>query len=89
MWKFIIDALLIYLLYKIIFEIIIPVSKGVKTVKQNMEQVQRQQAEAFKRAQQAANPTNSNNTQSNNASTTPKKGAVIDAEYIDFEEVKK
>ena len=85
MWKYIIDGLIIYLLYKVIFEIIVPVSKGVKTVRRNMEQVQRQQAEAFKRAQEAAGQNNA--TQTN--SSAPKKEAAIDAEYIDFEEVKK
>jgi len=85
MWKYIIDGLVIYLLYKVIFEIIVPVSKGVKSVRQNMEQVQRQQAEAFKRAQEAAGQ--NNKTQTN--TSTPKKEAAIDAEYIDFEEVKK
>jgi Sec-independent protein translocase protein TatA len=85
MWKYIIDGLIIYLLYKVIFEIIVPVSKGVKTVRRNMEQVQRQQAEAFKRAQEAAGQNNA--TQTN--TSAPKKDTAIDAEYIDFEEVKK
>ena len=85
MWKYIIDGLVIYLLYKVIFEIIVPVSKGVKSVRQNMEQVQRQQAEAFKRAQEAAGQNNTTQTNSN----IPKKDTAIDAEYIDFEEVKK
>ena len=71
-------GLLIYLLYKIIFDIVIPVRKGVKTVRQNMEQVKRQQTEAFNKAQY--------NTQT---ATPPKKEAPIDAEYIDFEEIKK
>ena len=77
--KMLLYGLLIYFLYKVIFEIVVPVSKGVKTVKQNMEQMQRQQAEAFKQAQ---NP---------NANTTsaPKKEEPVDAEYIEFEEVKK
>jgi hypothetical protein len=78
MMKLVLYGLGIYLLYKIIFDIVIPVSKGVKTVRQNMEQVKRQQAEAFKRAQ--------NNTQT---APPPKKEAPIDAEYIDFEEIKK
>ena len=78
MMKLVVYGFLIYLLYKIIFDIVIPVSKGVKTVRQNMEQVQRQQAEAFKKAQ--------NNTQTD---SPPKKEAPIDAEYIDFEEIKK
>jgi type II secretory pathway component PulM len=71
--------MLIYFLYKVIFQVVVPVSNGVKTVRQNMEKMQQQQAEAIKKAQEA-------NTASAN---TPKKEAPIDAEYIDFEEVKK
>ena len=90
MWKYIIDGLIIYLLYKVIFEIIVPVSKGVKSVRKNMEEVQRQQAEAFKRAQNAAGQQGGNNSNStSNTTSTPNKEAQIDAEYIDFEEVKK
>jgi Sec-independent protein translocase protein TatA len=89
MWKYIIDGLVIYLLYKVIFEIIVPVSKGVKTVRRNMEQVQRQQAEAFKRAQEANGQGGNASTQNSAPTNAPKKEAAIDAEYIDFEEVKK
>ncbi len=81
MWKFIIDGLIIYLLYKVIFEVVIPVSKGVKSVKRNMEQMQRQQAEAFKQAQNAQTQQTTTND--------PKKEVTVEAEYIDFEEVKK
>jgi len=48
MMKMLLYGLLIYFLYKVIFEIVVPVSRGVRSVRQNM-----------------------------------------DAEYIDFEEVKK
>ena len=81
MWKFIIDGLIIYLLYKVIFEVVVPVSKGVKSVKRNMEQMQRQQAEAFKQAQSAQTQQTTTNS--------PKKEVPTEAEYIDFEEVKK
>jgi len=55
-----------------------------------MEEMQRQQAEAFKRAQNAANQNETNaSSQAGSASSAPKKDAFIDAEYIDFEEVKK
>jgi len=88
--RFIIYGLLIYLLYKVIFEIVLPVSKGVRSVKKNMEQMQRQQAEAFKRAQNAANAHNSNSsTQATTTGSAFKKDNPNDAEYIDFEEVKK
>jgi Sec-independent protein translocase protein TatA len=89
MWKYIIDGLVIYLLYKVIFEIIVPVSKGVKTVRRNMEQVQRQQAEAFKRAQESTGQSGTASNQRSTAANDPKKEPAIDAEYIDFEEVKK
>jgi Sec-independent protein translocase protein TatA len=82
MMKLIIYGLVIYLLYKIIFEVVVPVSNGVKSVRQNMEQMQRQQAEAFKQAQNRTN-------QQQTTSSTSKKEEPVEAEYIDFEEVKK
>ena len=52
--------------------------------------MQRQQAEAFKRAQNAANAHNSNSsTQATTTGSAFKKDNPNDAEYIDFEEVKK
>jgi Sec-independent protein translocase protein TatA len=85
MMKLIIYGLIIYLLYKVIFEIVIPISNGVNKVRKNMEQVQRQQAEAFKRAQEA--PVQNNTSQENKSA--PKKEKSMHEEYIDFEEVKK
>jgi Sec-independent protein translocase protein TatA len=82
MMKLIIYGLVIYLLYKIIFEVVVPVSNGVKSVRQNMEQMQRQQAEAFKQAQNRT-------SQQQTTSSTSKKEEPVEAEYIDFEEVKK
>jgi hypothetical protein len=74
--KLLLYGLVIYFLYKVIFEIVVPVSKGVKTVRQNMEQFQKQNT----------NPPNTNNTANTSA---PKPTSVpTDAEYIDFEEVK-
>ncbi|MEK0423418.1 MAG: hypothetical protein RLZ95_1328 [Bacteroidota bacterium] len=87
MMKMLLYGLLVYFLYKVIFEIVVPVSKGVKTVRQNMEQMQRQQAEAFKQAQNAASSKGPNSN--GNSTAAPKKEAPIEAEYIDFEEVKK
>ncbi len=78
MMKLILYGMLIYFLYKVIFQVVVPVSKGVKTVRANMEKMQ-QQAEAIKKAQEA-------NTAK---AAAPKKEAPIEAEYIEFEEVKK
>lgn len=90
MMKLIIYGLVIYLLYKIIFEVVVPVSRGVKTVKKNMEQMQRQQAEAFRQAQEAAGRTSGPSaTSGSSAQNAPKKEVQVEAEYIEFEEVKK
>jgi Sec-independent protein translocase protein TatA len=79
MMKFIIYGMLIYFLYKLIFQVVVPVSKGVKSVRQNMEQMQKKQAEAARKA---------NNTHNTTAQTAQKE-APVEAEYIEFEEVKK
>lgn len=81
MMKMLLYGLLIYFLYKVIFEIVVPVSKGVKTVRQNMEQMQA----AAKKAQEKQN---THYQQQQNQTNKPKV-ETIDAEYIDFEEVKK
>jgi hypothetical protein len=75
--------MLIYFLYKLIFQIVVPVSKGVKSVRQNMEQMQRQQAEAVRNAQ------NSQKAGQNTSANYAAKEAPVEAEYIEFEEVKK
>ena len=78
MMKFILYGFLIYFLYKVIFQVVVPVSKGVRSVRKNMEQMQKQQADA-------RNAQNTQNTTANYAA----KEAPVEAEYIEFEEVKK
>jgi len=61
--------------------VVVPVSKGVRTVRQTMEQARDAAAK-----QQANANTRSNSTFNSN----PKPASPpIEAEYIDFEEVKK
>ncbi len=86
MMKLLIYGFLIYLLYKIIFDVVLPVRKGVKTVRQNMEEMQRKMAEA-----QQQNGRNSGFSSQNPTNTPPKssiKPSSADADYIDFEELK-
>ena len=86
MTKLLIYGFLIYLLYKIIFNVVLPVSKGVKTVRQNMEEMQRKMAEA-----QQQNSHNAGFTSQNIPKSAPKstsKPVEKDADYIDFEELK-
>ena len=86
MMKLVFYGFLIYLLYKIIFDVVIPVRKGVKSVRQNMEEMQRKMAEA--QQQNTGNsPLTSQNTP-NAAPKVPTKAAEKDADYIDFEELK-
>lgn len=78
MTKMIFYGLLIYFLYKVIFDIVVPVSNGVKKAKRSMEQMQ-EAAGASQRADAKGTPT----------PTSKSPEAPVEAEYIDFEEVKK
>ena len=81
MMKMLLYGLLIYFLYKVIFEIVVPVSNGVKSVRQNMEQMQA----AAKKAQEQQNA----HYQQQQTQSNKPKVETEEAEYIDFEEVKK
>lgn len=84
MTKMIFYGLMIYFLYKVIFDVVVPVSNGVKTVKQNMEKMQREAA----RATSEQGPAGSASYAKEQANSS-KKEIPKDAEYIDFEEVKR
>jgi hypothetical protein len=86
MTKLLIYGFLIYLLYKLIFNVVLPVRKGVKTVRQNMEEMQRKMAEAQEQNANYSGFTNQNAPKE--APKVPKDSAKKDADYIDFEEVK-
>jgi hypothetical protein len=85
MMKLLFYGFLIYLLYKVIFDIVVPVRKGVKTVRQNMEEMQRKMAEA--QQFQGTNTGFSNQNQAKAAPKAPTKSVEKDADYIDFEEL--
>jgi len=89
MTKLLIYGFLIYLLYKLVFNVVLPVRKGVKTVRQNMEEMQRKMAEA-----QGQNANYSGFTSQNAPKNAPKAAPKVtkdpvkkDADYIDFEEL--
>jgi len=86
MTKLLIYGFLIYLLYKLIFNVVLPLRKGVKTVRQNMEEMQRKMAEAQQQNANYSGFTNQNAPKE--APKVPKDSAKKDADYIDFEEVK-
>jgi Sec-independent protein translocase protein TatA len=77
MLKMLFYGFLFYFLYKVIFEIVVPVSKGVKNVRSQMEQMQSQAR------QNTENQHFRENTTTKPTAESPKK-----EDYIDFEEVK-
>ena len=81
MSKLIFYGLMIYFLYKLIFNVVVPVSKGVRTVRQTMEQAR----DAAAKQQANANASSNSTFNSNPKHASP----PIEAEYIEFEEVKK
>jgi len=78
-----VTILILYLLYKLIFDFIVPVSKTTSHFKSQVNEMRRQQEARTQQQQQPqATPKQPNKTSSTKNSTT------TDGEYIDFEEVK-
>ncbi len=76
MLKDIFWCLIIYLLYRFIFELVVPVAKTVSKMKTTVSQMQEQQQQATQ-------------TQTNTKPQSPKGGTTnTNDEYIDFEEIK-
>lgn len=76
--RFLFFAFLFYVLFKLVFDFIIPLYRTTKKVKQGFREMQQKMQEQ----QQGTNP----HQQSQNTST-PKKQEPL-GDYIDFEEVK-
>jgi hypothetical protein len=75
--RFLFYAFILYMLYKLVFDFIIPVYRTTKRVKKGfreMNERMRQQAEGFDRQ--------------NAQAAKPKTGGSKAGDYIDFEEVK-
>ncbi|WP_295233558.1 hypothetical protein [Sediminibacterium sp.] len=79
MFKVLLWALAIYMLYRFIFGFVVPVSKTASQIKQKMSEMQQQQA--FQQHEYARQQ--EQQQQKSAASPTPKKD-----DYLDFEEVK-
>jgi hemolysin activation/secretion protein len=75
--KYIIWGFVIYLLYKFVFELVIPVSKATTQVKDKLREMQEQQAQQQYQQQQPVKPQQQQPAE-------PVKGG----DYIEFEEVK-
>ena len=79
-FKLLVELFVIYLLYKFIFDFVIPVYNTTKHVKQKMNTMQeqmRQQQQAYE-----------NNSYNNTSQQEHPKKPVPEGDYIDYEEVK-
>ena len=78
MAKYFFYALVIYLLYRFIFDVLIPVRKTTKAMREQFRQAQEQMNQAHQQHQQ----------QQNQAKPQQEKPKQV-GDYIDFEEVNK
>ena len=80
MFKVIVDLAIVYLLYKLIFDFIIPVYQTTKQVKQKVGEMQTKMQEHLKKQEQ----------QANKYAASPQHQDIksVKEDYIDFEEVK-
>ncbi|MBX2888365.1 MAG: hypothetical protein KF829_06910 [Ferruginibacter sp.] len=74
-FKLIFELLALYILYKVIFDFIIPVYRATKQMKGKMKDMQDHMEEQAKKQQQS------------NSNTTV-KSTISESDYIDFEEIK-
>jgi Sec-independent protein translocase protein TatA len=77
----IVTILILYLLYKFVFDFVVPVSRTTSHFKNQVNEMRRQQEQMYKQQQQNAQQNTNTSFNKNNTTTT-------DGEYIDFEEVK-
>lgn len=74
--------LILYLLYKLVFDFIVPVSRTTTQFRNHVNDIRNRQEEQMRAQQQQSGSSKAKPT-SNKKSTT-----TTDGEYIDFEEVK-
>ncbi|UYQ92718.1 DUF4834 family protein [Chitinophaga horti] len=86
MLKFLFYLFLFWLIYKLVFDFIIPVYRTTKHVKRQMNDVQEHMREQFRQQQQQSSGYSTPNP---NAQTAEKVRKAPDSDdYIDFEEIK-
>jgi len=78
-WKIILWAFFIYIIYRFVFEFLIPVYKATQKIKKGFRDMQDKANEDINQQQK--------NTSATNADASQNKKEML-GEYIDFEEVK-
>ena len=82
MLRIILIAFLIYLAYKVIFHLVIPIYRTTRQVKKGFREMQEQMNEQMRQQQQGQTSTYSQEQSSSNNKKAPAE------DYIDFEEIK-
>jgi hypothetical protein len=72
--ELIVWGIVIYIIYKFVFELVLPVSKAAQQMKDNLKKTEE--------TQKPGNP------QSTNTSSAKSETSNTDGEYIDYEEIK-
>lgn len=85
MFKFLLWGFLIYLLYRFVFELVVPVSKATGNMRKAMAEMQRRQAEMYQAQQNQAQYGSQHSAAPGRNNPPPADKA---SDYIDFEEVK-
>lgn len=81
--KIIITILILYLLYKLVFDFIVPVAKTTSQVRQQFNNMNAARDEMLRKQQQQNNEPRKSPPKPSGPTTT-----TTDSEYIDFEEIK-
>lgn len=81
--KIIVTILILYIIYKVVFDFVVPVAKTTSQFKKQVSQMQRMQEEQLRKQQQPPKSSSQANKTSLSKNTT-----ITDGEYIDFEDVK-
>ena len=88
MLKLIIAIFLLWLLYKVVFEFIIPVYQSTKQVRQQMGDIQERMRQQFQQQQQQQQQQQAQQQQRSTGQRPPSQRPGDKGDYIDFEEVK-
>jgi uncharacterized protein YybS (DUF2232 family) len=78
--KILLWAIVIYYIYKFVFNVVVPVSKAAKQMKQTVQKMQDAQQQQQNQQQQQ--------TTHVHTTTKPSTNITVDADYIEFEEIK-
>jgi len=85
MIEVVVTILILYLIYKLVFDFVVPVARTTSHFKSQVNNMRRMQEEQLRKQQQQtqgpAQPTKTKPSSTKNTTTT-------DGEYIDFEDVK-